>query len=130
MAKTWVLETQTKGTGATMVPLERVLRKGASEAVPGFAIPDRKRPAEEPTPHSPHEFRIIDLMTRAVLADRVDARGAVAALHDVRSIVDVSVYVWEPIPARWRKLTFGEAHALWECRGKLPEPGPAQRTEA
>ena len=29
MGKTWVLDTETKGTGANMVPLEKVLKKPA-----------------------------------------------------------------------------------------------------
>jgi hypothetical protein len=29
MAKVWVLDTETKGTGAQMVPLEKVLKPGA-----------------------------------------------------------------------------------------------------
>jgi hypothetical protein len=35
MARVWVLDTSTKGTGATMVPLESVLRKpsGRSDAI-------------------------------------------------------------------------------------------------
>jgi hypothetical protein len=39
MAQTWVLETQTKGTGANMVPLENVVRKPGSDSVPGFVLP-------------------------------------------------------------------------------------------
>jgi hypothetical protein len=31
MAKTWVLDTETKGTGANMVPLEKVLKEPGSE---------------------------------------------------------------------------------------------------
>jgi hypothetical protein len=38
--KTWVLDTETKGTGANMVPLEKVLKK--SETAPE---PARRRPA-------------------------------------------------------------------------------------
>jgi hypothetical protein len=33
--KTWVLDTETKGTGANMVPLEKVLGKGEPEAPRG-----------------------------------------------------------------------------------------------
>ena len=32
MGKTWVLDTDTKGTGANMVPLEKVQQKAASES--------------------------------------------------------------------------------------------------
>jgi hypothetical protein len=34
MGKTWVLDTETKGTGANMVPLEKVQKKPASEEKP------------------------------------------------------------------------------------------------
>jgi hypothetical protein len=41
--KTWVLDTETKGTGANVVPLEKVLKK------PEQAAP-RRRPAPAPEP--------------------------------------------------------------------------------
>jgi hypothetical protein len=115
----WVLETQTKGTGANMVPLEQVLRKpGSTASVPGFAFrkPERGDSAE-PGPRAPYRFKITNVMTRQTLAEDVDARAAVEALEDVRSIVDVIVYVWEPEAERWRLLTFGETKALWDHRG-------------
>jgi hypothetical protein len=120
MARTWVLDTQTKGTGATMVPLERVLRKPGSDAVPGFHFPGR-RPAPVPEPRQPHRFKVRDLMTRQLLGDDVDARGAVRALEAVGSIVDVSVQIWEPDTERWRQLSFEETSALWQWRNRLPE---------
>jgi hypothetical protein len=114
-AGVWVLDTHTKGTGANMVPLERVLKRG-SDRVPGFPLPERV-PAQRPErPTRPRRFKVVDLMTRQVLADDVDARQAVAALNAVRSIVDVTVYVWDDGPERWRRLTFGETKALWEQR--------------
>jgi hypothetical protein len=115
----WVLDTQTKGTGANMVPLDQVLRKpGASDSVPGFAFrkPEPGEPEPAP-PAAPHRFKLTDVMTRQVLAEDVDARAAVEALEEVRSIVDVIVYVWEPEQERWRMLTFGETQALWDWRG-------------
>ncbi|MEA2379578.1 MAG: hypothetical protein QOD13_3485 [Thermoleophilaceae bacterium] len=42
MAKTWVLDTETKGTGANMVPLEKVLKR------PEPPEPGLKRPARSP----------------------------------------------------------------------------------
>jgi hypothetical protein len=47
-AKTWVLDTETKGTGANMVPLETVLEK--PEPAPA---PRRAAPAAEPPRHPP-----------------------------------------------------------------------------
>jgi hypothetical protein len=44
MGKVWVLDTETKGTGAQMVPLEKVLEKPELEGEP--APPSRKRGAE------------------------------------------------------------------------------------
>jgi len=116
----WVLDTHTKGTGANMVPLERVL-KGGSERVAGFRLPERVPPQTPPAEaKQPYRFRIVDVMTRQVLADDVDARHALEALERVRSIVDVTIYVWDSEADRWRRLTFGEAKALWDRRGELP----------
>ena len=118
----WVLDTETKGTGANMVPLERVLRKpGASDAVPGFAFRKLERPPQEPEPREPYRFKIIDLMTRQTVAQDVDARDAVRALEDVRSIVDVSIFLWEPQSERWRLMTFDEGRLLWDYRGRVDE---------
>lgn len=118
----WVLETQTKGTGANVVPLDKVLRKtGSADSVPGFVFRKLERREPEPEPHQPYRFKVIDVMTREPLAEDVDARAAVHALEDVRSIVDVTVYVWEPKTERWRLLTFGEAQALWAHRGRVDE---------
>ena len=51
MAKVWVLDTETKGTGAEMVPLEKVQEKRVPETRP------RKRRAQRPngapTPRKP-----------------------------------------------------------------------------
>ena len=120
----WVLETQTKGTGANMVPLEKVLR-GPSKPVPGFSFRKLEPREVEPAAPEPYRFRVVDVMTRQVLADDVDARAAAHALEDVRSIVDVTVFVWESKAERWRMLTFGETQALWEHRGHAAaEPVP------
>jgi hypothetical protein len=120
----WVLDTETKGTGANMVPLERVLRQpGGSGAVPGFVFRKLERKPEEPAPREPYRFKIVDLMTRRTLAEDVDALEAVRALDPVRSIVDVSIFVWEPEPERWRLLTYDEGRLLWERRGQAVEAG-------
>jgi hypothetical protein len=47
MAKTWVLETETKGTGANVVPLERVLRRPEETPEP-TRRPKRPAPSGEP----------------------------------------------------------------------------------
>ena len=43
MGKTWVLDTETKGTGANVVPLEKVLQTPEADPKPG-------RPARKPPP--------------------------------------------------------------------------------
>ena len=55
-------------------------------------------------------------MTRQVLADGVDARATVAALEDIRSVVDVLVDVWDPDAGQWRRLTLGEQLARDQAR--------------
>lgn len=111
----WVLETQTKGTGANVVPLGRTRKR--SDAVPGFGF---RKPAprapQQPAPRAPYRFKVTDVMTRQVLGEDIDARAAVELLAGVRSIVDVIVHVWEPEAERWRMLSFGETQALWERR--------------
>ena len=120
----WVLDTETKGTGANMVPLDRVLRKpGSSDGVPGFVFRKLERRPEEPEPREPYRFKIVELLTRRTLAEDVGAREAVQALEDVRSIVDVSMFVWEPEADRWRLLTFDEGRLLWGYRGRAEELG-------
>jgi hypothetical protein len=46
MAKVWVLDTETKGTGANVVPLEKVARPPAER-------PARQRPAKRPAGGAP-----------------------------------------------------------------------------
>jgi hypothetical protein len=118
LSKIWVLDTETKGTGANMVPLERILRKPGSDAVPGFVLPELRPPSEADEPRLPHAFKVVDVMTREVLGEEIDARATVKLLEDVRSIVDVTVYVWEAQSERWRMLTFGETKLLWDHRGQ------------
>ena len=120
MAKIWVLDTETKGTGANMVPLEKVLEKPAPPEQRMLRIPRPKADAPEPEPPEPREpyrFRIVDIMTRQVLAEDADARAAVATLEDVRSVVDVTIDVWDPEVGDWHRLTLSEAKTLWGYRG-------------
>ena len=119
MGKVWVLDTETKGTGAHMVPLEKVQKKPAATLervyVPGAPRP---RPAEEPAPPPPHRFTVVDLMTREPLVEDASTRAAVDALKGVRSVVDVNVYVWEPTRDDWRMLTLDEKRTLWNLRDR------------
>jgi hypothetical protein len=122
MAKTWILDTETKGTGANMVPLEKVLEQPreadywARRALKRKPADERREPEAEPR-RAPYRFRVVDVMTRRVLADDVDVRAAVAALEDVRSVVDVLVEIWDPDAGDWHRLTLGEVKRLWRFRG-------------
>ena len=99
-----------------MVPLDRVLKHGGG-VVPGFTLPERRRPERAPAePKKPYRFKVVDLMTQEVLAEDVEARTTVDVLGGVRSIVDISVHVWDHEAERWRRLTFGETKALWDQR--------------
>jgi hypothetical protein len=121
MAKRWVLDTETKGTGAEMVPLEKA--HGGSGAEPRGPIvvrepgPARER---EPEPRAPRRFKIVDVMTRQVLAEDVGTRKAVEVLEGMRSVVDVNVYVWDERREAWEQLSQGDRRRLWELRGRLP----------
>jgi hypothetical protein len=51
-AKTWVLDTETKGTGANMVPLEKVLEKPEPASAPRRAAPAAEPPRRPPRRHA------------------------------------------------------------------------------
>ena len=69
MGTVWVLQTETKGTGANVVPLERAEKR--SSAVEPLLAPGKPRPRKqpEPRPKAPRRFRVLDVMTRQQLAD-------------------------------------------------------------
>ena len=119
MAKTWVLDTETKGTGAHVVPLDKVQTRGGPE--PELNLVELKRevsrkPAREPQAPAPRRFKVVDLMTRETLVEDADARATVDVLGEVASIVDVNIYVWNPSDESWRMLTLDERRALWGFR--------------
>jgi hypothetical protein len=124
MGKVWVLDTGTKGTGAEMVPLEKVLKKPASKGSRIFARPKRApSPAEAYEPPQPPKFKVVDVMTRQVLAEDAGVRATVDLLEEVRSVVDVRIYIWEPRSERWRLLSHRDQKLLWGFRGQAePEP--------
>jgi hypothetical protein len=117
MGRIWVLDTETKGTGAQMVPLETVLKKPAPSNEP-FFVPRKPapRPPEPVEPRQPRAFKIVDVVTKETLAEEVGAREALSVLNDVRSIVDIHVFVWEPRADKWRLLTLDEQRLLWDLR--------------
>jgi hypothetical protein len=120
MAKTWRLDTETKGTGAHIVPLEKAQegsRKDQDLATVTLERPPRPpRPPEEPA--GPLTFKVLDIRSGRVLGEDIDARATVEVLAEVGSVVDVRIYVWVPKAARWRLLRLDEQRALWEFRGE------------
>ena len=120
MAKVWVLDTETKGTGAQMVPLEKTLKQPASEPERRRArpVPKRKPRTREAEPAPPRRFRVIDALSRQVLAEDANAPETLDVLRGVSQPVDVSIYVWEHKPQEWRLLTNRERKLLWEFRDR------------
>ena len=116
MAKRWVLDTETKGTGAHVVPLDEVVRP--PEPKGALYVPPKPRPAEAPPRQAktPLTFKVLELTTKAVLGEGLDTRATVELLRGVQSVVDVRLYVWQPHLEEWRMLTLSETNALWAFR--------------
>ncbi len=53
MGKTWVLDTDTKGTGARMVPLDKVVEERSAPQPAPRRKPDASAPPAKPTPRKP-----------------------------------------------------------------------------
>jgi hypothetical protein len=116
--RVWVLDTETKGTGANVVPLDRVQRKPPAQPEP-VRVPRKHRPKPRPpAPPEPRRFKVVDVMTREVLAEDADVRATVEQLEKARSFVDVNVYVWEAATERWRLVGLGEKQSLWRLSGR------------
>jgi hypothetical protein len=114
--KVWVLDTETKGTGANVVPLDKVERKPAAEPEPLYVPPKLERKPRPIAPPEPRRFKVVDLMTRDVLAEDADLHTTIETLKPLRSIVDANVYVWQPERRTWRLVGLSEKQALWRLR--------------
>lgn len=114
MAKTWLLDTETKGTGAHVVPLEHGASEDRDLAVVALERPRRApKPSEAPAPLT---FKVVDVMSARVLAEGVTASATVDLLADLRSVLDVRIYVWMQRAGRWRLLSLQEQKTLWGFR--------------
>jgi hypothetical protein len=122
VAKTWILDTGTKGTGASVVPLERE-QEPPKPSGDKLSVPrkPRRKPPAEPKVRRPRQFKIIDVVTRKTLAERVDTRTTLRVLGDVRSNVDVHVYVHVPDTDAWRLLSLNEQRVLWDARHRVSD---------
>jgi hypothetical protein len=122
MAKIWVLDTETKGTGAEMVPLERALERKRSAPKDRIKVVRRRPdapPAETPDktgPAGPREFKLVNALSGQVLAERAGTREVVDLIGSMRSLADARIYVWEPADDTWRALTLREQKAIWDLR--------------
>jgi hypothetical protein len=117
MAKIWRLDTETKGTGAHVVPLEPVLeRTPADEELATVTLERPPRRIEQPAPLAPLTFRVLDIRSGEVLGEGTDTRETIDLLTGVRSVLDVRIYVWMQRAGRWRLLTLAEQRALWRFR--------------
>lgn len=110
------METETKGTGAEMRPLAKQQPPAATASQIVVAKRRVKRRARVAEPRGPRSFKVVDVMTREVIAEDFGAQATVALLRTLRSVVDIDVFVWEQKPGRWRQLSFGEKRALWDRR--------------
>jgi hypothetical protein len=117
MGKVWVLDTETKGTGAHMVPLEKVQNQPAPKAR-RRRTPAPPRRHEAPGPRRPDRFKIVDVMTLQPLLEDANARETVDRLNEVRSLVDVTIHAWDEDAGRWQRLSRGEERALWRLRDR------------
>src|SRR3954453_3523722 len=125
MGKVWVLDTETKGTGAHMVPLEKVQKQPMPKAR-RRRCPAQPRPREAPEPQRPDRFKIVDVMTLQPLLEGASARETVDSLNEVRSLVDVTIHAWDEDAGSWQRLSRGEERAPRRRRTR----GPRRRSPA
>jgi hypothetical protein len=113
MAKTWVLDSETKGTGAHIAPLNNEPASASAKPLALVTLPRAPSPAKAPEPSHSRRFRVVDVMGARVLGENIGARETVGLLAPMRSPLDARVYVWVEKLDRWRLLTLGETRALW-----------------
>jgi hypothetical protein len=120
MAKIWRLDTETKGTGAHVAPLEKAPERSAAEQELATVTLERPpREIEQPQPLGPLTFKVLDIRSGEVLAEGTDTRETIEVLADVRSVLDVRIYVWMQRTGRWRLLTLEEQRAIWRFRDRV-----------
>ena len=99
MGKTWVLDTDTKGTGARMVPLEDVLAKPEVEPEPERRPRGRSpEPGDRPAPERPRQKRREPVETRATALPpghvRKKATGELGKVRAVDSAAGTVTVQW------------------------------------
>jgi hypothetical protein len=117
MGKTWVLDTETKGTGAQMVPIDKAHGDASRGGRSAIVVQEPKpRPERPPEPRGPRRFKVVDVMSKRALAEGASTAETVEALRRQRSIVDVTIFVWEPKRDAWQELSLREKQMLWGFR--------------
>jgi hypothetical protein len=120
VGKTWVLDTETKGTGAHVVPYEKTPQSARREQELALVELDRAPlPPRPAAPPEPLRFKVVNVMSSQVVADGTGARETVEALEGMRSVLDARIFVWVASKGRWRLLTLDECKVLWGFRGRL-----------
>src|SRR6476660_500679 len=121
MAKTWILDTETKGTGAHMKPLEPARARHDEERELALVTLERPpRPAPEEPQAEPLRLKVVDVLGARTLGEDVDVREAVRLLEGVRSALDVRVFVRAGADSKWRLIGRDELRTLWGFRGSAP----------
>lgn len=117
MAKTWVLDTETKGTGAHIAPMNSEQRdRSASDGELALVTLERPpRPVKEPV-HEAQRFRVVDVLGAQLLGEGIGVRETLALLAGMRSALDARISVWVPGSERWRLLSLEEHRTLWGMR--------------
>jgi hypothetical protein len=116
MAKTWVLDAETKGTGAHIAPLKRDSGRAPEKLSLVQLHPPASAERAEQAPPEPKRFKVFDVLSGRVLAQDVSGGEAVRALREVSKSMDALVYVREGEGARWRLLSLADTRALWALR--------------
>jgi len=117
VAKTWILDTETKGTGAHVAPLKPERRR-AEQDLAIVTLERPPRPVQAPAPPAPRMFKVVDVMGARTLGESLDTRETLQLLAGMRSAIDARIYVWVASAERWRLLSFAERRALWEMRDR------------
>jgi hypothetical protein len=101
-----------------MVPLDKLRGAAGGGHAPIVVREPPPVPQKAPEPTGPRRFKIVDVMTRQVLAEDVGTREAIGVLKGARSVVDVNVYVWREQAEEWLQLSQRDRRKLWELRGR------------
>jgi hypothetical protein len=116
MAKTWVLDTETKGTGAHIAPLDGDRRRAREPELDLVTFERPARAPSQPAPREPLKLKVVDVLGARVLGEDLGVRDAVRLLEGMRSALDARIYVRAPDSGRWRLLSLDEVKALWRFR--------------